>query len=331
MKVCVVLLNWNGWHDTLECLDSLFKSKLLVFSVIVCDNASSDDSVTEITQWANKTLGSEAFATYTKEQVVTGSNLTQATRLALVANGANLGFAGGSNVGVRLALNSPECKYVWLLNNDTTIDEDALGNALARAESDPSIGLCGSTLIYHRNQQTVQALGGATFNRFTGRSKHIGAFSALRDVPTNPAPTEQVMSYVVGAAMLVRRAFLEQVGLMQEDYFLYYEEIDWCTRGKGKFRLGYAPNSYVFHKEGASIGTAASGGSGGSALSNYYLFRSRVRFTARFYPGLLAPVLSACAWDILKLLVKRKFTLAHAAWRGVAQLSRPRPSSGAHT
>jgi GT2 family glycosyltransferase len=119
--------------------------------------------------------------------------------------------------------------------------------------------------------------------------------------------------------MLVRRAYLEQIGLMQEDYFLYYEEIDWCTRGKDKFRLGYAPNSLVFHKEGASIGTAASGG---SALSTYYLFRSRVRFTARFYSVLLITVLPACAWDIFKLLVKRKFALANAAWRGAMQLPR---------
>lgn len=326
MRVCVILLNWNGWRDTLECLESLFKSNHSAFSVIVCDNASSDNSVAEITQWANKALGSEAFTTFTKEQLASGSGLTHATRLVLVTNGANLGFAGGNNVGVRLALNSPECEYVWLLNNDTTVDTNALGNVLARAEADPSIGLCGSTLVYHHDQQMVQALGGATFNRFTGRSKHIGAFSARSDVPTDPAATERAMSYVVGAAILVRRAFLEQVGLMQEDYFLYYEEIDWCTRGKGKFRLGYAPNSYVFHKEGASIGTAASGG---SALSTYYLFRSRVRFTARFYPGLLVPVSSACAWDIFKMLVKRKVALAQAAWRGVAQL--PRQSSTPRT
>jgi GT2 family glycosyltransferase len=328
MKVSVVLLNWNGWRDTLECLDSLFKSNHSAFSVIVCDNASSDDSVDQIARWAIATLGPAVFSTFTKEQVAAGIQMPQGTRLALVSNGANLGFAGGNNVGVRLALNSPECEYVWLLNNDTTVDASALGNVLARAESDPSIGLCGSTLVYHHNQQMVQALGGATFNRFTGRSKHIGAFSALSDVPSNPAATEGAMSYVVGAAMLVRRAYLEQVGLMQEDYFLYYEEIDWCTRGKGKFRLGYAPNSHVFHKEGASIGTAASGG---SALSTYYLFRSRIRFTARFYPGLLAPVLTACAWDIFKMLVKRKFALAQAAWRGTAQLPRLPTTSGAHT
>lgn len=319
MRLNVILLNWNGWRDTLECLDSLFKSNHSDFSVIVCDNASSDDSVAEITQWASRSLRPEAFATYSKKQVAAGLQMAQGIRLALVRNGGNLGFAGGNNVGVRLALNSPACEYVWLLNNDTTVDANALGNVLARAESDRSIGLCGSTLVYHHDQQMVQALGGATFNRFTGQSKHIGAFSALRDVPTDPAATERDMSYVIGAAMLVRRAYLEQIGLMHEGYFLYYEEIDWCTRGKGKFRLGYAPDSHVYHKEGASIGTSASGG---SALSVYYLFRSRVRFTSRFQPLLLPSVLIACTWDIFKLLAKGRIIQAKAAIRGTLQIPR---------
>jgi len=326
MKIYVVLLNWNGFRDTLECLASLFKSNKILFSVIVCDNGSSDDSVAEITQWASATLPANEFATYTKVQVATGARLDISTRLALVENGANLGFAGGNNVGVRLALNSPECGYVWLLNNDTTVDANALSNVLARAESDPRIGLCGSTLIYHHDQQMVQALGGATFNRYTGRSKHIGAFLPRSDVPTDPAPTEAAMDYVVGAAMLVRRAYLEQVGLMQEDYFLYYEEIDWCTRGNGLFSLGYAANSFVFHKEGASIGTASSGG---STLSIYYLFRNRVRFTLRFFPLALPFVLASCGLDIFKFMLKHKGSSAAAAIRGVLQLKRRKTIPGA--
>lgn len=323
----VVLLNWNGWRDTLACLDSLFDSRATPCRVLVCDNDSHDESVTQLSAWGQKRFASR-FERFTRSDVDRGVSLHKDTALAVIENGANLGFAAGNNVGVRLAMRSSNCQFIWLLNNDTTVAPDALAQVVARAESDPSIGLCGSTLVYHHDQQMVQALGGATFNRFTGRSMHIGAFSALNNVPADPAATEGAMSYVIGAAMLVRRAYLEQIGLMQEDYFLYYEEIDWCTRGKGKFRLGYAPNSYVFHKEGASIGTAASGG---SALSTYYLFRSRVRFTARFYPGLLAPVLGACAWDIFKMLVKRKFALAQAACRGVAQLPRLRSIPGAPT
>lgn len=322
----VVLLNWNGWRDTLACLDSLFDEGASPCRVLVCDNDSHDESVAQLSAWGQMRFGNR-FERITRSDVEGGILLRKNTKLALIENRANLGFAAGNNVGVRLAMRDPDCQYIWLLNNDTTVAPDALARVVARTESDPSIGLCGSTLIYHHDQQMVQAFGGAIYNRFSGKSRHIGAFAPLSAVPTDPAETEKTMSYVVGAAMLVRRAYLEQVGLMEEGYFLYYEEIDWSTRGKGKFRLGYAPNSYVFHKEGASIGTAASGG---SALSTYYLFRSRVRFTARFYPGLLAPVLGMCAWDIFKLLVKRKFALAQAAWRGIAQLPRLSSGSGAH-
>lgn len=321
----VVLLNWNGWRDTLACLDSLFDSRATPCRVLVCDNGSHDESVAQLFAWGQMRF-SKRFERFTRVDVDRGVSLRYDTKFALVENGANLGFAAGNNIGVRLALRSLDCHFVWLLNNDTTVAPDALAQVVARAESDPSIGLCGSTLIYHHNQQMVQAFGGATYNRFTGKSRHIGAFASTSAVPIDPAATEKTMSYVVGAAMLVRRAFLEQVGLMQDDYFLYYEEIDWCTRGRGRFKLGYAPGSLVFHKEGASIGTAASGG---SALSTYYLFRSRVRFTARFHPALLAMVLTACAWDIFKLLVKRKTALANAAVRGTFQMPRLPSTSGA--
>ena len=133
------------------------------------------------------------------------------------------------------------------------------------------------------------------------------------------------MACVVGAAMLVSRAFLDTVGLMREDYFLFYEEMDWATRAAlpnpaGRlFRLGYAPRSVVFHKEGASIGTAASGG---SALSLFYLFRNRLRFSWRFHRR-YTPVVLVCALaDVARLAARRRWPQAVAALRGVLQLRR---------
>ena len=195
----------------------------------------------------------------------------------------------------------------------------ALSEAVTRADADPTIGLCGSTLVYYHDRGSVQAFGGARFNRCTGRSRHVGAFASTESIPADPQRTEQAMSYVIGAAMLVRREYIEQVGMMQDDYFLYYEEIDWATRGKSQFRLGYAPASIVYHKEGASIGTTASGG---SALSMYFLFRNRIRFTARFHAWMLPMVVVTCCWDVFKLLAKGRMTAANAALRGM--LMRPR-------
>ena len=193
---------------------------------------------------------------------------------------------------------------------------------MARMEQDPDLGICGSTLVYFHQRDVVQAFGGAEYSRLTGRSRHVGAFLPISRVPESPEAVEREMSYVVGAAMLVSRAFLEQIGLMREDYFLYCEELDWAIRGAGRFRLGYAPQSVVWHKEGASIGTSANGG---SPVSVFYLFRNRVRVSARYFWWCLPGVLAFCALDIAKLVARRRWPQALAAMRGVCQMARPCP------
>lgn len=324
MSQCaVVLLNWNGWRDTIECLDSLFAEGATPCRVLVCDNASRDESVTRIRAWAVARFG-EGFALLTKADVDAGASLDDGQPFALIENGGNLGFAAGNNVGIRLALRDPRCAYVWVLNNDTVVLPDALGCAVQRMRADAGLGLCGSTLIYFDEPEKVQALGGATYSRWSGRSRHVGAFLPRIDVPHDGAPLEARFSYIIGAAMLVSRAFLEQVGLMREDYFLYYEEIDWASRGMGRFRLGYAPDSVVLHKEGASIGTMASGG---SPLSLYFLYRNRLRFSWRFHRPFVASVVYFSLLDVARLAVRRRWPQVRAALRGLLQLPRPPASA----
>lgn len=324
MKPAVVLLNWNGWRDTIECLESLFAEGATPCRVLVCDNASRDDSLAQIQAWGRQRLGA-GFAQLTRAEVEAGVRLGDGVVLALIENGANLGFAAGNNVGIRLALQSDTgCQHVWVLNNDTVVRPDALQLALNRMAADPAIGLCGSTLVYFDAPEKVQAFGGAVYSRWTGRSRHLGAFAPLSSVPSDAlarATLEPQFSYVVGAAMLASRNFLERVGLMREDYFLYCEEIDWARRGAAAgFTLAYAPASLVFHKEGASIGTAASGG---SPLSLYFLFRNRLRFAWRFHRLFMPTVLYFCLLDVAKLLLRRRWPQAAAALRGLLQLPGP--------
>jgi GT2 family glycosyltransferase len=146
----------------------------------------------------------------------------------------------------------------------------------------------------------------------------LGAFQSPLDIPLQSTEIEQNMSYVIGAAMLVRREFIEQIGLMNEDYFLYFEEIDWATRGASQYKLGYAPKSVVYHKEGASIGTSASGG---SALSVYYLYRNRLLFTWRFHRCFILTVFIVSLIDIAKLLYRQHWHQSLAALRGIFGLS----------
>jgi GT2 family glycosyltransferase len=122
------------------------------------------------------------------------------------------------------------------------------------------------------------------------RSGHIGRGISTHDVPA-PDVVEAKMKYVIGASTLVRKSFLEDVGLMNESYFLYFEEIDWATRAAGMYSLAYAPRSVVYHKEGASAGTTFERRSR-SYTSDYYSSRGRMLFTRKYFPMAIPTVLS---------------------------------------
>jgi GT2 family glycosyltransferase len=317
MKTYVVLLNWNGWKDTLASMSSLQESVGVEFVTIVCDNDSKDGSLARFRSWTVHNAPGGLSRFLSRAEVLQGAKLDPGVKYAFVDNGRNLGYAGGNNSGVCLAMNDPACEYIWLLNNDTVVDSRALIEALDRARGDKRIGICGSTLVYFDDRSTIQAFAGSKYEPASGRSRHVGACAHITDIPIDPTDTESELSCIVGAAMLVSREFVEQVGMMQEDYFLYYEELDWAARGATRFRLGYAPRSLVYHKEGASIGTAATGG---SQLSLYYLFRNRIRFSWRFHRAWMWTVFPSCGWDILKLVLKGRFGLAAAALRGIFML-----------
>ena len=324
MSSAVILLNWNGWKDTLACVESLLAAdNPKSFKIIVCDNGSKDNSLSLMQQWCETQLPG-AWIQLDKAEVEAGGADIAQQRVVLVDNQANLGFAGGCNVGIKLAMQDPACRYVWLLNNDTEIAPDALEKAQAYMDAHPDVGICGSTLIYYHDRHMVQAYGGSHYSPWLGRSRHLGAFSnadqlpSAADVPAIEAQT----TYVVGAAMLLRRELLEKIGLLYEGYFLYYEELDIAVRARKYCRLGYAHDSIVFHKEGASIGTHASGG---SPLSLYYLFRNRLRFTWRYFPLCLPTVLLFALWELTKLLLKRRWPQAWATARGILNLKAPVP------
>ncbi len=283
----IVILNWNGWRDTHACLESLAGLTHPNARVIVVDNASED--------------GSEARL----------RELHPA--LTLLQSGANLGFAGGNNVGLRYALENG-AEYVWLLNNDTLVEPDALTALVDKMQREPDLGLCGSTLLYEADRNTVQALGGARYNRWLGTVEHIGQHQP-RTQSVDERAVEGQLSYLIGASMLASRAFLEQVGLLQDDYFLYFEELDWAARARGTFRLGYAAESVVYHKEGSSIGGTDRAKTTKSYTADHYALKNRVRFTRRFYPYALPTVYLGLVAALLNRVRRRQ-------WNRVALVAR---------
>lgn len=294
--ITIVIVNWNGWRDTVECLESLMRLDGAGFRVIVVDNGSSDGSVEAIRNWAAGAEG-ETFSGPPWERLPKSRCRAPVMRLVgpegpadsveagitLVAAGANLGFAAANNLGIRLALDQPDTAYVWLLNNDTVVAPDCLSRLSEAARREPEVGLWGNRLMFYHAPDLVQGLAGR-FRAVRCSSEHIGVWQPTAALPDR-AQVEARMSYVIGASMLVSRDFLETVGLMSERYFLYFEEIDWAERIRGRFRQGVCLEAVVYHKEGGSIGSDPSGRLSDTGL--YYMTVNLFRFVWTHRPWII--------------------------------------------
>jgi GT2 family glycosyltransferase len=287
--ITIIVLNWNGADDTLACVESLLQLKGPTPNIIICDNDSVDDSFARIRKQL-ETISASGRA-YRHFMLEPGGSLTddltksKAAYIGLVRTTANLGFAGGVNVGLRLALQDPSMRFAWVLNNDTRVDSGALQALIDTLASQPQIGLCGSTLLYLTDPERIQAAGGC-YNPWLGITRHLLGQEVYTPERCSTLETRQI-DYVVGASMFFRRELLERVGLFSEEYFLYFEELDWVMRMHRlapEYRLGYSPHSLVFHKEGASVGANDLDGKTANSSSDYYFQTSRLRFARRYYP-----------------------------------------------
>ncbi len=268
----IIVLNYRNSKDTIECLDSLYHLRDKDYKIVVVDNASNDGSEEQILAWEKKRQKDFVY----------------------LQSGANRGYAGGNNVGIRYALQQADMKYVWILNNDTVVDSEALGSLIKYMDENPRVGVCGSKLVYEWDRTRLQGYG----------CKINQAFAITRMV-MNEAEIPDI-DYVCGAAMFVRREFIEKIGLLSEEYFLYYEEPDWALRAKGQFSMGCAKESIVYHKEGVSIGASNSNKGEKSFFSDYFMVRSRILFTKKFSPHFLPLVYIGLLWTMINRIRRGK-------------------------
>jgi len=240
-RVVIIVLNWNGLSDTLECLESLAGLDYPAYEVVVVDNGSTDGSLDAIR---------ERF-----------------TGVTLVENGENLGFTGGNNVGLRRALEQG-ADYALLLNNDTAVAPDFVRLLVRAAEADAGIGIAGPTIYYYDQPETVWSAGGGIDWR-RGKTWMVGLGTC--DVGQLGASLREV-DFVSGCALLVKRAVLDRIGLLDDRFFAYYEETEWCVRAsRAGFRIVHVPGAKVWHKINP-------GGRTNSPMVHYYLTRNRLLF-----------------------------------------------------
>ena len=277
--VYIIILNWHGWRDTIECIHSLQHLDYMDYKVIVVDNDSADESVERI---------AEAFPD-----------------IKVLSNSQNLGFAGGNNPGIQYAL-AHRADYVWLLNNDTTVSPDALSQMVDVAEQNPRVGAVGAVILDHEPPHRIQAWGGGRIRFWTGRSLHLTAPGTLE--------------YITGASLLLRRETVRQIGLLDEHFFMYWEDADLGLRIKaGGWMLAVAEHARIYHKESVTLGKKSVG-------MDIYFNRSAVRFFRKHARYSLVPVVVGVGGRLLKRLLQGDWRRALAVLRGA--LSRTRGPLG---
>jgi GT2 family glycosyltransferase len=275
-KICVVIVTYNSANVIANCIESLLGSTASrSLRVVVADNSSRDETA-EIVRRLIERSRSEAGL---PEDWLTFLPLT-----------ANKGYAHALNRGIEVHFDRSDMVGFWILNPDCVVPPETAGRLLDFARSQ-EFGLASGRCRYHEMPEIIQTDGGRV-SRVSGVCSSV---NMGRKAAETPLPDPETLDFLTGAHLMASRRFIEEVGLMPEEYFLYYEEVDWAFRRK-KHRLHLVEGADVLHHGGTSIG------SGGrkrpaTAFANYFNHRSRARFVRRYFP-LSAP--AAYTWSALK-------------------------------
>jgi len=327
----IVLVNWNGWRDTVECLESLLRSRYGRWFVVCVDNGSADGSTEQIRAYCSGEVQVESpFFPYdpaTKpvsfERISAAEAHARARAgpppadrsVVVIENGGNLGFAKANNQGTRFALEARRPEYCLFLNNDTVVDPDLLGAFVRAADRHPRGGFFGPKTYYydHQGRRDVINFAGGRLDMVHGQTWHIGQ----NEVDEGQHDREREVDWVEGSCLFVRSALLEQIGLLDPSYFAYFEENDLVLRGRrAGYGAVYVPEARLWHKVSAS--------SKRSPTKLYYLTRNQFWFVRRYatrgeYARFLAWFFGLRLWFLLGMYLIRYMSRpsAGAVLRGV--------------
>lgn len=221
-KVSIIILNWNGVEDTIDCIESLKKITYSNYEIIVVDNASEGNDVEILKQ------------KYKKE-------------ISIIENNDNKGFAIANNIGIKKALRKGT-DYLLLLNNDTIVDSLFLDELIKISENNKQIGIIGPKIYYMNPPNKIWSIGGKInwyFGHWQigGDKDDNGEYEDIEDV-----------DFITGACMLIKKDTIKKIGLLPTDYFLQWEDIDYCTKAKNiGLKCICLPKSKIWHKVSASF------------------------------------------------------------------------------
>ena len=281
-KVSIITVNYNGLKDTCSLIDTIPIEDSSI-EVIVVDNASENNEA--------------------------GILESRYPNIKVIRSSRNLGFAGGNNLGIKAA----KGRYLYLVNNDTEFRTFDIQPLIERMDSSKNIGMVCPKIRFFWQPQPIQFAGYTPLSKITMRNKCIG----FGEQDKGQYNTAHSTPYAHGAAMLIKREAIEKVGLMPEDYFLYYEELDWSMMfRRASYEIWYEPASEIFHKESSATGQ-------NSPLRTYYITRNRLLFTKRNNKGMyktlsyLYIICVVATRDVIRHTMSRRTDLACATLNGI--------------
>jgi GT2 family glycosyltransferase len=331
-KVSIIILNWNGWEDTIECLESLYQINYPHYNIIIVDNASDDDSIEKIQQYCDGKIeiisdffqykpGNKPILLLEYEKTdIDANSLTSLNKdlnvnskfksLILLKNDNNDGFAEGNNVGIRFALNHLKTDYFLLLNNDTVVDPNFLDELVKLGAAEDKVGILGPK-VYDYSQKDKISVYGGNVNFYTGRTSYP-EFNSFQSQQNNNISE---IDYISGCSLLIKKDAVLDAGLLNTYYFLYYEDTEWCFRVKNKgYKIMHVPKAKIWHKFSPTSD---------SANGIYYLTRNRFFFmrenanTLQFVSFLFFFVLYFLFHHLRILVYYRDIQRLYSFYRGI--------------
>jgi len=277
MRIAIIVLNFNNYKDTIACVKSILPFLDDHTNLYVVDNNSTDDSILFL---------NEAFNQFTNPY------------LTFIKNHKNNGYAGGNNYGITYAMNKIDYDYYWVLNNDTIVPVKSFFELQQYALLHPELELIGTVQVFYELPNIIQTAGGIYYAPFS-ICKNIYKNNPITSISRNIENAD----YPSGASLLVKKSFIEKVGLLNERYFLFFEEIDWVNRARKIYKNRFwdiCTNCIILHKEG---GTNKNHSSASSTLSEYFFHRNRILITAFYYPQFQYTVMVSLFVSVLKRLI----------------------------
>lgn len=292
-EVAIVVLNWNGWRDTIECLESLQRITYPNYYIVLVDNDSNNDSVEQIKAWAMGKIPvkSKYFEydqnskplqciDFNEQELISSKSLLKNKKVSklcckkdfvLIRATQNWGFAGGNNLGIRYSLDYG-ADYIFLVNNDTVVLPNTLTQLMGQVIKKSTIGIIGPKICFYSNSERIWSAGGKLgFLRGTGYN--LGMNTLDGDQYNGLVHS----TFITGCCMLIKRELIKDIGMLDSLYFLYIEDVDFCWRAINKgWELAVYLDAVIYHKISSSLNYKTSS-------QAYFFSRNRKYFSIKHH------------------------------------------------